>query len=220
MSSLCVAYAPFGTRRTAPQPPVIATKSQEPSVTTTSAEAPVITSANVSTETTGTSDSSISAAETTGTANSSAETTQGSPATTTATVIITSASGIESHTAVPPATTPPPPPPKVDSCPPPLPESWIVMNNLNRTEISLASAACTKVVKAVAQGKTFVPAPIVQHDQYQQSVNAALPEDYCVKPPSGPKYAQSTAPEAPIYSGSERSAFGLGFFATVLAVLL
>jgi Common central domain of tyrosinase len=213
ISNLCISYAPFGTRRPAPQPPTV----PNPTVTTASStEAPVITSV----------------IESTGTPDSSPETTNVPPVITTATVIITTATGIITtatgiETSPPnmgtPAVPPPPPPPKVDACPEALPESWIVMNNLNRTEIALAAAACEKVVDAVSKGETFEPAPVVEDAVYQEAVDAVLPEDYCVNPPSKPNFAeaQSGVPDEPtIYSGSERSNLFAGLFAGLLTILL
>ena len=210
MSQLCVVYAPYGTK------PPAAPKPSEPAnvVTTTAANVAIPTSSAENAAATATAPPPA-VTEAVGTATNQ-RTRSRRPAVTTAsnnvaTTAASAAAAVTTETDATPTNVPPPPPPKVDQCPPPLPESWIVMNKLNRTQIELTAAACKKVVEDVAKGVTFTPPPTYKPEEYKEVIQAVLPKDYVITPPSNPEYT--------VISSGVRSGMYLGFAAIVISLL-
>jgi Common central domain of tyrosinase len=222
ISNMCVRYAALGERRQA-QP---SSSSALPVTTTTNANAPVITTVTNTTVSANNSSNAIGAPATFAlNTTTSVVTNQTSPPpshpviTTFALTTTTIHESVVTHQTTPPPShpvittfalttttfhesvvtpqkTPPPPPSKVDTCPPPLPEAWIIMNNLNRADIESAAAECKKIVAEVSKGKTFVPAPNYLPKESKEILAKVLPKNYVINPPSKPRLtAKPAAPK-------------------------
>jgi hypothetical protein len=78
------------------------------------------------------------------------------------------------------------------------------MNNIDQSEIDNDAAECQKVVKAVSQGKTFVPPPVHEPKKAKEVLAKVLPKNYVITPLSKPRltakrvepqYGDATVPQ-------------------------